>query len=67
MVFRGDETRAAILYIGECAKAVLLDLFCGVRCYVALECGASYEDTPNRLRCYIIPSEALAHGKSGLA
>jgi len=45
---------------------VIRHIMQSVRCYVALEYGASYEDTPNRLQCYIIPSEALARGKFGM-
>jgi hypothetical protein len=49
------------------SASVQLDLFCGVRCYVALGMGASQRGAWNCLQCLIIPSEALALGKSGMA
>jgi hypothetical protein len=41
-------------------SGLVLYFFCGVRRYVALECGPAIEDLPNRLRCYIILSQAEA-------
>jgi len=38
-----------------------------VRCYVTLGMGASQRDARKCLQCHIIPSEALALGKSGMA
>jgi hypothetical protein len=62
MAAAGNESTRPVLDVGVRTKPVELDFFCGVRCYVALPCRASYADASTRGRGYIIPTETLAQG-----
>src|SRR6266850_2042661 len=50
VVITGAKVHLSAAFDAESPIPIRFDFFCGVRCYVAVESGASYEEAANRFR-----------------